>query len=240
MKIQVKIYAFLLSNLFCLGAYSQAGELDITFGDDGKVITNVGTFNDRGNTIAIQNDGKIVVAGQSYNGTISLFTILRYETNGSLDPTFGNEGVAFVSFGASGCVANSVAIQSDGKIVVGGHNNTDFAMARLNSDGTPDLSFNSTGLVTTSFGTSAFFETINAIVIQNDNKILAVGIRFSGNFDVAIARYNPDGTLDTSFDDDGKVVTSHPNGLNEYGNAVTLQNDGKIIVAGYISTLQIQ
>jgi uncharacterized delta-60 repeat protein len=236
MKTNLKLHLFILSNLFYISVLAQDGSLDISFDVDGKVKTNIGTFNDRGNAIAIQSDGKIVVVGQSNNGSQNLFTILKYQTNGTLDTTFGNAGVVFVDFGTSGCVANAVVIQDDGKIVVAGHNNSDFAVARLNENGTLDLSFDLDGLVTTSFGTSSNFESINALVIQKDGKILAVGTAQNGNFDFALARYNDNGSLDTSFDNDGKLITSHPNGLNEYCNAVAIQNDDKIVVAGYIST----
>ena len=236
MKPNLKLYLVILSFLYFVNAFSQDGTLDATFGVGGKVKTNVGTFNDRGNAIAIQNDGKIVVVGSSNNGSKTLFTILKYQTNGMLDTTFGNAGVVLVDFGTSGSVATSVAIQDDGKIVVAGSSGNNFALARLNENGTLDLSFDLDGLVTTSFGLGVNFSFINAIVIQNDDKIVAVGTALRGNYDFVLARYNVDGSLDTSFDIDGMVLTSHPNGLNEYGNAVAIQNDAKIVVAGYITT----
>lgn len=235
MKIKLPILFTILVLQF-FGAYAQDGTLDLSFGSGGKVSTNVGTFNDRGNAITLQRDRKILVAGESNNGSKKLFTIIRYQSNGLVDSTFGNAGVAFIDFGTSGCVANAIAIQSDQKIIVGGHNNTDFAIARLHTNGTIDSSFNADGKVTTSFGTASNFEYISALTILNDGKIIAAGTRFSGNYDVALAKYNSDGSLDTTFDLDGKVTTAHPNGLNEYGNAMAIQNDAKILVAGYIST----
>lgn len=233
MKIKLKYYFLIIANLFLITAYAQDGSLDATFGVGGRVTTNLGTFNDRANAIAIQPDGKIVVAGN--NGTI-----IRYQTNGSLDLTFGNLGVVIIS----GSVFNAIAIQIDtpsgsgapnDKIIVGGVIGSDFGIVRLNANGTLDLSFDTDGIVTTSFGIPAYYEKINAITIQNDGKILAVGTAFNANYDFALARYNPDGSLDTSFDDDGMLTTTHPNGFSEYGNAVAIQNDNKIIVAGSIT-----
>lgn len=233
--MKTKSFIIIVLVLPFFSSYAQDGTLDLSFDLDGKVTTTVGTFNDRGNAITLQADNKILVAGQSNDGSKNLFTIIRYNSNGALDSTFGNKGVSLVDFGTSGCVANAIAIQEDKKIIVGGHNNTDFALARLNQNGTLDTTFDKDGKVTTSFGTASNFEYISALTVLNDGKIIAAGTRFSGNYDVALAKFNSDGSLDISFDLDGKVTTQHPNGLNEYANAMAIENT-KILVAGYIST----
>lgn len=228
------ILTFLLSSIISVYFNAQNGTLDPTFGIDGKVATQVGTFNDRGNGIAIQTDQKILIAGQSYGVSQKYMTVLRYNPDGSVDTTFANAGVATIDFGTTGSAGNAIALQSDGKIVIGGNNNSDFAIARLNSNGALDNTFGTNGLVNTKFGTSSY-QFISALKILSNDKILAVGTVSISNFDIAMAKYNVDGTLDTTFGNNGKVTTAHPNGLNEYGNAIAIQNDNKIVVAGTIS-----
>ena len=123
--------------------------------------------------------------------------------------------------------ANAVVVQSDNKIVAVGQapnpvgSPEDFALVRYNNDGTLDSSFNSTGIVYTSFGTS--FDVANAAAIQADGKIVVAGVTdLGGNFDFAVARYNVNGTLDTSFDTDGKVTTS-VDSFNDVGSAMVIQ-----------------
>jgi uncharacterized delta-60 repeat protein len=125
-------------------------------------------------------------------------------------------------------MAYSVAIQSDGKLVVAGKNDSDFAIARYNTDGSLDTSFSGDGKQTTDFGGSDY---IQSIAIQSDGKIVAVGAKFYAGFDFAMARYNTDGSLDTSFDSDGKVTTDFGN-FSDVASGVAIQSDGKIVAAG--------
>ena len=129
---------------------------------------------------------------------------------GDLDPTFSGGGKLTdgVSYGTDG--GSAVAIQPDGKIVAAGHSKngfrSDFALVRYNADGSLDTSFDSDGKVTTSIGTSDF---ASAVAIQPDGKIVAAGNSYNGSdSEFALVRYKPDGSLDTSFDGDGKVTTS--------------------------------
>jgi uncharacterized delta-60 repeat protein len=158
---------------------------------------------------------------------------------GDLDPTFGIGGQVMTDFNHSTDIAYAVAVQTDGKLVVGGttykHNDfsgEDFAIARYNADGTLDTTFGNGGKVRTDFpGLAA---VISAVVIQPDGKILVAGgafpdFVFLGNFEVA--RYNPNGSLDTTFGNGGIVTTSFP-GQGSYAFALALQSDGKIIAAG--------
>jgi uncharacterized delta-60 repeat protein len=131
--------------------------------------------------------------------------------------------------------AYELALQPDGKLVAAGASsngsNFDFALARYNPDGSPDTSFNGSGMVTTAIGSG--HDYASALALQPDGKLVAAGESASGsNFDFALARYNPDGSLDTSFNGSGKVTTAIGSG-NDYGNALALQPDGKLVVAGW-------
>jgi len=215
---------------FALARYSTDGSLDTSFDGDGKLTTPVGSGDDYGRGIALQSGGKIVVAGYSYDGSNADFALVRYNTNGSLDTSFDGDGKVTTAFGSASNYGYSVALQSDGKILLAGYSyngsNYDFAVVRYNANGSLDASFDGDGIVTTDFGSSDYGYSI---ALQPDGKILVAGC---GGGDFAVARYNPNGSLDTSFDGDGKVTT--PIGSStDYGYSVALQPDGKIVVAGY-------
>jgi uncharacterized delta-60 repeat protein len=212
-----------------------AGSLDPTFGTGGEVFTDF-TQDRQVSREVLQPDGKIVVAGSMtrYNG----FSVARYNADGSPDLAFGQSGVVLVNFANDNYPdAFAVALQSDGKIVVVGRafnsiTGSDFALARFNSDGTLDATFGSGGQVTTDLGGGHDYAT--SVVIQSDGKIVVAG---GGGIDTkneyAIARYNPDGTLDASFGDGGKVLADFPNGDPIVTDRfLALQADGKILVAG--------
>ena len=131
------------------------GSLDTSFDTDGKVTTAIGSATDYGRSVAIQSDGKIVVAGYSNNGSNFDFALARYNTDGSLDTYFDSDGKITTAIGSSNDYAFSVAIQSDGKIVVAGYSYNEsggeFALARYNTDGSLDTSFDTDGKVTTGF-----------------------------------------------------------------------------------------
>ncbi len=212
------------------------GDLDPTFGTGGKLITDFGGRSDGAAAMAIQADGKIVVVGDSFAGATSDFALARYNSNGTLDTTFGTAATGKVTTDFGGVdQPRAVAIQPDGKIVVGGAAGAPnlFALARYNPDGSLDPSFGSGGKVTTSFAERGGQVGVNAVAIQPDGKIVAAG--FAGTSgsdrDHALARYNPDGTLDPTFGTGGKVITSF-NGFDEAA-AMALQADGKIVTAGF-------
>ena len=214
-----------------------AGDLDISFDGDGKVTTAVGSGNDYAYSVAIQSDGKIVVAGESGNSPGNRdFALTRYNANGSLDISFDGDGKVTTDFGSRfDDVAYSVAIQSDGKIVVAGYSlnsggNWDFALTRYNANGSLDISFDGDGKVTTDFGGA--LDRAVSVAIQSDGKIVAAGYSDNGsNRDFALTRYNSNGSLDTTFDGDGKVTTDF--GSIDTALSVAIQSDGKIVVAGY-------
>ena len=216
---------------FAVVRYNTDGSLDRSFGVDGRVVTQLSLDYDAAFAVAIQPDGKIVVAGSTYAGA----AVIRYNTDGSLDTSFNGTGIVITADGG----ANSVAIQADGRIVVaGGHwngANGDFLIVRYNSDGSLDTTFNGTGKVFTPGGGAS------SVAIQADGKIIAVGGTGSGGGVVlggsgfTLIRYNADGTLDTSFNGTGKVSTP----VGNFGSGVSdlaIQTDGKIVAAGYTLT----
>lgn len=209
--------------------YTDDGTLDGGFDGDGIVTTNPGGFWS-GSAIALQPNGKIVVAATNISLPDNLFAVVRYNQNGSLDGGFKG-GIVTTPVTGSAEGYFDLALQADGKIVgVGGIRydpyGSDFAVIRYTGDGDLDTSFNGTGIVTTSIGslgTEAY-----GVAIQPDGKIIAVG--YSG--DIALVRYNNNGNLDTTFHSTGIVTTSISNTYDS-GEAIVLQPDGKIIVTGY-------
>lgn len=219
---------------FALARYNTDGTLDNTFGVDGKVITDLGTVADELASVAIQADGKIIVAGWS-GVTDYDFALARYNTDGTLDNSFGTSGIVTTDFGMSSEMGYSVAIQPDGRIIVAGTSNSIaigpvFALARYNVDGTLDNSFSGDGKVTTDFGAADTY--IRSVAIQPDGRIIAAGFIGNGPSAVfAVVRYNTDGTLDNTFGAAGKVTTDLGTSV-AYGYSVSLQPDGKFVVAG--------
>jgi uncharacterized delta-60 repeat protein len=207
-----------------------AGDLDITFGDGGHVL-NLPKVDARGdiNDTAVQADNRIVASFVPVDQ--KAFGVRRYFNNGTLDTSFGDSGTALITLPGGGEFQSSlnmaVAVQSDGKILVGGRSSDQFALVRLTSSGKLDTTFNGDGIAMTDFGNGPS-GGIRDLVVQPDGKIVAVG---SSNGVIAMARYTTSGNLDTTFDGDGKVLTNL-SGNGERKNAVALQSDGKIITAG--------
>jgi len=225
------------TNDFAIVRYNTDGTLDTTFDTDGKVVTSIIFGDDVVTSMAVQSDGKIVVAGYSIGSGQADSYVLRYNTNGSLDTSFSADGIFNISFTGLNDFAYSVAIQSDGKIVVGGNtyngSNYDFAVVRVNSNGTLDTTFNLDGLLT--FSMLAGNDTIYSIAIQPDGKIVVAGSAHNGtNEDFAVARVTTDGYLDTFWNATGRVTTPVLAG-NDIAYAVNVQWDGKIVVAGRAS-----
>jgi uncharacterized delta-60 repeat protein len=210
---------------FALARYNQDGSLDPSFGAVGKVVTDFSGGFDDADALLVQPDGKIVVAGTtSPPAGGSTFALARYNTNGSLDLSFGSGGKVSTDFGAIGLGA---ALQQDGRIIVVGSSGGGFATARYNNDGSPDLGFGSGGRVVTMFASGA--GTAYAVTLQSDQKILVAG--YSGFYDFTLARYGSTGDLDSSYGSGGIVITDFYGGSDK-GLAVALQTDGKAVVAG--------
>jgi uncharacterized delta-60 repeat protein len=222
---------------FALARYNADGSLDTSFDGDGTVITPLSIASDAAYGLALQTDGKVIAVGYSRSGANDVVALLRYNTDGSPDPTFDGDGQVITGLGlptASG--AGKAAVQADGKIVVAGYMfnglNDDFALVRYNPDGSRDLTFGSGGLVTTDITGNVWGDRANAVAIQPDGKIIAAGGGHSGvTNDFIVIRYNADGSLDTSFDGDGKVITDFSNSSDGL-SGVAIQANGKIIAAG--------
>ena len=210
---------------FCLARYNSNGSLDTAFDGDGKVITDLPNTQ-LGSDIVIQPDGKIVVAGQSSAGLDTEdFIVARYNPNGTLDTTFNTNGYVVTPFPGLDN-AHAVALQSDGKIIAVGQSSADFSLFRYNSNGSLDTSFDTDGIVTTNItGT----DIASDVIIQPDGKIIASG---DAQGDFGIARYNADGSLDSTFDADGKVVAD----MGDFDRclAAALQPNGKIVAVGNV------
>ncbi len=220
---------------------TQDGSMDSGFATQGfaSIPINGGNGYDICNSIALQADGKIVAAGSDAVSNPH-FAVARLKSDGTLDNSFGTSGTVLVSsFVGAG---NSVAIQSDGKIVVGGASNGEFALVRINIDGTLDTAFGQKGLARTYIGgDSSLTGGCSSIAIQPDGKILAGGTNGHGFWEsesyvyhssFALARFNTDGTLDGSFGTSGTTSTylGDVDGYHGQGNSVAIQSDGKIDV----------
>jgi uncharacterized delta-60 repeat protein len=223
-------------------AQAADGDLDLSFGIGGKVVTDFNGSTDWLSRVAVQSDGKIVTAGVSNPGR--KFALARYNPDGTLDPTFGTGGkVTTVLSGNVQGGADGLLLLPGGKIMVSGSVNlpssvdTSFALLRYNSDGSLDTTFGNGGLVTTNIGSDD--DQAIRLALQADGKIVAAGrrgIQFypteqrKGN--VALARYNSDGSLDATFGNGGTVVNDFGQGLESYAIALIIQPDGRIIIAG--------
>ncbi len=220
------------------------GDLDPTFGSGGMVTTDINRSTDIANAVAIQTDGKLVVVGHTYkNNDFSGedFVVTRYQTDGTLDTTFGIRGRVRTDFPGLAAVPSAVVIQPDGKIVVAGGAFPLFAFAgnfevvRYNPNGSLDPSFGSGGIVTTNFPQGSY---ASAVALQPDGKIIAAGTVYvdfiigdSSDTDFALARYNPDGTPDTTFGNGGQVSTDFA-GFEDDAFSILIQPDGKIVAVG--------
>lgn len=223
---------------FALARYNSDGSLDLTFDSDGMLLTDLGS-DDILRCMTIQADGKIVVAGTSYNGADNDFALARYNTDGSLDLSFDTDGKKIHPVGTNNDEVRSLIVQPDGKLVVAGLSDdgtmSDFVLVRYNVDGSFDPGFSSDGIVTTNIGSGSTYDVAYSLVLQSDGKIVAAGFTNNSlNDDIALTRYTTDGSLDLSFDGDGKVTTSA--GMpDSRAYAVAIQTDGKIVAAGYSS-----
>ena len=218
---------------FAVARLTSGGAPDSTFGSGGR--TSLGTqagVDDIGAGVVVLGDERIVVAGLG-NATRD-FVIKRLNANGSLDTTFAGAGAgtAVVDFGATETV-NAMVAQPDGKLVVVGSTGGDFAIVRLNADGTPDTSFSGDGRQTVDFGGA---DEAIAVTIAADGKIVLAGRGGPGS-DMVITRLNTNGTVDTSFAPATSGEAFVDFGGTDVGNGVALQADGKIVVIGTTSAV---
>jgi uncharacterized delta-60 repeat protein len=220
---------------FALARYNTDGSLDTTFGTGGKVIPTFGSFTSRAQAVALEGDGKIVAAGWAYTGSSTDFAVIRYNSDGSIDTTFGTGGEVLTDFSFGFNEATAIAIQSDGRIVVAGEtaqaNTRDFALARYNSDGSLDTTFGTGGEVLTAFGGDTY-QAAYSLTIQSNGDIVAAGVSITATSgDFALARYTPSGSLDTTFGSGGEVLTAVGNTFSAAAG-MAIQGDGKIVASG--------
>src|ERR1035437_5862886 len=234
---KIYIALLLLASISSNNVFAQPGTLDATFGINGKVTTAIGS-GALIRSITLQSDGKIVAGGYTYNGSNADFALARYKTTGLIDSTFGTNGIVSTAFGSWSGKINSMALQSDGKIVAGGYSyntssnsNYAFTLGRYKTTGIIDSTFGTNGIVTTAIG--SFNDYISSIALQSDGKIVAGGASDNGsNNDFALARYNANGTLDNTFGTNGIVITAIGSAMDEI-TSIALQSDGKIVAGGY-------
>ena len=216
------------------------GTLDTSFDGDGKLVTQVSsTAHDIPSSIVIQPDGKIIAAGYVQQIVDSDFALVRYNANGSLDSSFGSAGIVTADIGGGLAYGRDVVIQPDGKILAAAEAYGGFALVRYNSDSSLDTTFGTSGKALTSFSVGSGPRTI---LVQSDGKIVVVG---SSGVQITqratVVRYNPNGSLDTSFDGDGKMTVTIPNSASNTAISAALGPDGKIVVitSGYTSPVTL-
>ena len=228
-----------------LARYTTRGKLNRGFGRRGELVTAFGS-DSQALAVAVQRDGKILAAGTTFDGHRAKFALARYTADGRLDPRFGRGGKVVTTIG-SWNEGTALAIQPDGKLVVAGEADDDFALARYTADGRLDPSFGGGGTVVTNFGVRQdcrdcgypSTDKAHAVAVQADGKIVAAGASdLSGRSgdknccfdDFALARYTADGRLDASFGSGGKVLTQFAD--NAIVHSIAIERDGKIAAAG--------
>ncbi|OPX65292.1 MULTISPECIES: hypothetical protein [unclassified Methanoregula] len=217
--------------------FTEAGDLDTRFGNSG-VFTYGGPGMDRGFSVAVQPDGKILVTGATVMNSRDDVLLIRINPDGSMDRTFGNIGaVTYSSTGDAADYGNWVTVGDGGKIVVSGAATVsgafDVLVLQFNADGTPDTAFGDSGVI--HYGDAGGKDDYGyAHVIQGDGKIVIAGYSQNRTSDeVLVVRFNRDGDPDTSFGLEGSVLWNGPGKRTDYGQGIALQPDGRILVTGF-------
>ena len=215
--------------------YDADGSLDPGFGDGGIVETDFAGQVDQANAVAVQADGKIVVAGLAARtgplGADNDFALARYLGDGTLDPSFGGDGIVTTDLGTRTDIARALVIQpGDGGIVVAGTVDGDVALVRYTDTGEVDTSFGDQGVTITDFGSDDF---ANGVALTSDGQILVAGHSLGAGLttDFALARYSANGELDDSFGSSGIVLTDIGGG-DDFAEGLTVDADGRIVVVG--------
>lgn len=214
--------------------FTTTGALDSTFSTNAFDIQG-GSRSDIGYAITIQSDNKILTAGiDATTGANSDMYVIRYLTTGALDTSLDTDGLLTINCSSKVDGANAIAVQSDGKIVVGGYVEGDnFAIARVSTTGALDTTFGTTGKIITSVSTTQN-DRIQGVALQTDGAIVAVGYMNNGTTDdFAVVRYLSNGTLDTTFDTDGMWTNDFVASAGDRANAVAIQSDEMILIGGY-------
>ncbi|HYV92932.1 MAG TPA: T9SS type A sorting domain-containing protein [Chitinophagales bacterium] len=212
---------------FMLIRYTSNGDLDSSFDSNGIVNTFIGSESGI-HAIAIQPDNKIVAGGFTQTGMNTDWALARYNSNGTLDSSFGTQGI--VTTAMSNTTINVIAIQPDGKILASAPGT--LTLVRYNSDGSLDTTFGTNGIVTDSS-----FESTGSFALQVDGKIVAAGATSDHPHDFALIVLNQDGSIDSSFGTNGLVTTDF--GSNDYPCCVAIAPDRKIVVGGNSSEIEL-
>ena len=222
-------------------AHAAAGDLDPSFSGNGKVLTPVSRA-DSANGVAVDSQGRIVVAGATDVGKVA---VARYLPDGRLDPSFSRDGKVLVSFGDGSSGGRAVAIDSRERVIVAGgfratgqRRTTDFGVARLTTGGKLDPSFSGDGRVVTHVGGDVSKDVANSVAIDPAGWIVAAGSsRAGGQWDFTLVRYRADGTLDPSFSGDGEVRTAFGEHTDNSASSVAIDSTGRIVAAGVSNDL---
>lgn len=212
--------------------YDEDGQLDPYFGNGGIVITDINSGPDIGKSIVIQSDGKLIVAGFTYIGRKFFMTLLRYDSNGNLDLTFGKGGVTITD--VKGSIGKlDLALQKDGKIILVGpsevENSHHFTVIRFNNNGTLDKSFGDDGVTKTIIGD---FSEAESVAIDSQGNLIVAGTTESGNAAFVVAMYNQNGILNPDFGSDGISKVNFFENSDDRAHSMIIDSDGNIIVAG--------
>lgn len=225
-----KFFTLVAFSLSLMVAHGQAGTIDSTFGDNGIVTTQISPIYNFGEATVIQPDGKILVAGYAGAPATYQVAVVRYNTDGSLDSTFGNNGKVTIPVGTAKSFATDIALQEDGKIVLGARTydnvSGDIALVRLTPDGVLDNTFGTNGIVVANSGNS---DVSSSLLIAEDGKIYLGG---DSNETFSVTRFDADGTLDTTFGSNGWAIIPFVNNKS-YLQKMVFQEDGKIVLAGF-------
>ena len=229
---------------FAVQRYTASGTADPNFGTGGTVTMDFNGSTDRAYAVAVQPDGKIVVAGHATNAARTGIDIAlaRYTSDGSLDPSFGTAGRVTTAIPGAASFGFAATLDHQGRIVlaarVSAGGGDEIGVARYGADGALDQSFDDDGIAVTAFGLGAI---PHGVAVDDQDRIVVVGQSQStlpaGRSDIALTRFGAAGRVDTTFDGDGLVTTDFPDPAtgtshDEFGRDLALQSDGGIVVVG--------
>jgi len=216
--------------LICMSSFlTSFGQLDEEFGDQGRVITQLGTSVSFAKAIKPIAVGKLLVAGYANYAEESDFLLIRYNNDGSIDNSFGENGIVLTDFSSSNEFAERIVLQPDEKILLGGNTNDFFALARFHPEGSIDSSFGTNGKVITDIEGIGYYQCGSLEIVADEKILLAGSLGYTG----ILIKYNSNGTLDNSFGENGFLELNFGNAGDEYIDvSMVVQPDGKIVVAG--------
>lgn len=224
-----KLFTLVLLLVATTLTHAQSGVLDTSFGNNGIATTQVSPRYNFATATTVQPDGKIIVVGDSGEPAVYKATVVRFNTDGTLDTSFGTGGNVTITIPSAKSFGMDVALQDDGKIVIGARTwdnvTGNMVLARLNTDGSFDNTFGTNGVVIANSGGS---DVLASVIIADDGKIYIAG---DSDDNFSIARFNTDGTMDTSFGANGWSFIDFNS--SSYAQEIAFQNDGKIVMGGF-------